>query len=158
MDGYWIVYGGLDSGRLQLGLNAIPLMYPHGIEVVYVPCIRDDGGRQHAGIREQTVIGARDFTAPLGPFFELAEFHAQNGGLHGLQAIVVACDDGPVLLLLSPIAEQAHGTRVFGIVCNGHAAFAGGAQVFRWIEAEAADVADGANAPAAILGSVRLRG
>ena len=49
---------------------------------------------------------------------------------------------GTITLLLAPVAQQRGGARIFGVVGDDHAAFAGRAEVLGWIKAEAADIAD----------------
>jgi len=112
---------------------------------------------------------ARDFGQELGvfggvlltgalPLRQVGELYAKNRGLYFVKATVEAGLAADVFGGLAVIAEGAEARGDVAGVGDGKTGVAVGAEIFRWIETEAADIAEGAGWPPFVRGADGLRG
>ena len=87
----------------------------------------------------------------------MAELHAQNRGLNFIEAAVPSRFGADIARCLSMIAQRAEARVEIGGVRDDHAAIAGRAQIFRWIEADARDVAKRTSSAALVTCADGLR-
>jgi len=118
---------------------------------------RRDKGSQSPLFKELAVaLGA--ILAAGSPRIEVGEFYTQNGGLQGIQPAIGTEDVVVVLLLAAMAAKHPEALRRGRVVGGNQATVACTAQVFRGEEAEASEIANGADEAIVVVGADGLRG
>ena len=87
---------------------------------------------------------------------QMRELHPQAGRLDRVHPVIETLDLVPVLLALAPVPQPACRLGQLRTVGDDRTALAAGAQVLAGVEAEAAEIADRADAAALVLGAMRL--
>src|SRR5690606_30290759 len=142
----------VSEGRLPFG----PVARADRVDVMNVAHVVRNLRPRHRAAREVLVVARRRPASRFGPRVELAQLHSQYGRLQLLEPIVEALEHVLVLPFGAPVAQHPDPSRVLEIVRGDHSALAAGAEVLARIEAEAAHVADAADASPLVLGAVRL--
>jgi len=130
------------------GVNVEDMFYPRGLE----------GGDDIFEASEELIIGGGVLASELGGVIEVGEFHVEDGGLDAIHAAVPA-DHGVVIFFdLAVIAEDADFFVEVGVIGEDCPGFAKGAEVFAWVEAEAAGIGEEAGFFSVVFGAVGLAG
>ena len=129
----------------------------HRVTVVDVADVRPGRGRRDAGGGQRPIVGGGDAAAGLRPRGQMTELDPQDGALQGLHPAVEPGVRRRAAVVAAPAPQRAHGPGVCVVVGDDHAALAVRPEVLGGVEAEAAEVAQAADPPSAVLGPVRLR-
>ena len=113
-------------------------------------------GIDDRAVVQEAVVEGGTGASGLGPALQVPELHAEDRALQALHPIIEPLQVVMVLLLGAPVAEHAEDAVVFGGARGHGPALAVGAEVLAGVEAEAGEVAEGADAAALILGAVGL--
>src|SRR5688572_23010388 len=97
-------------------------------------------------------------TPGVDPGVQIFQLDAENGALNRIHSVVERAYRMFVPLPLPPRAEQTHPVREGAVVGHRGTPFAIRAQIFRRVEAEAANISKRSHATAFVLGAVRLGG
>src|SRR5690606_38932350 len=116
------------------------------IDVIDVPALLPREGQLPPGPGQQFGIALRMRPARPRPAVEAAELHLEHGTLDRVHPVVVPAQDVVVLAVLAPVAEAPRRRGDRRVVRDQSTALAAGAETLAGIEAEAADMADGAGA------------
>src|SRR6185503_6036241 len=97
-------------------------------------------------------------TAILGPALDILHLNAEHRALNTFEPVVKAFEIVVISALSAPVAQYAQLACIVSVAGGHRATLAIRAQVLAWVKAEAAHVANAADAPPLVLGAMRLRG
>ena len=151
-----------DTQRFQVPQQGIATAVGHFHHVLIerVPHIRSHDGRGQEAIEpgrgQQFVVAPGRGLPAANPAFDVRQFHAQNGGVYGVQAGIPAKLSMVILWFHAVDAQAGDALGPVGIVGRDHAAVAEGAQRLGRVVAEAGQRPECTALLAAILRPERL--
>ncbi len=155
MHGEGVVNGGADAAGVEDLPHAVARGQPDDVKVV--DAARPVQRRLDAlNPAERRAVLVCDPPPRRVPSVEVPQLYPEDGRLHRIEAAVEADRSMLILFARAAVAQHRDPLGEIGPRRRHRPAVAGSAEVLGRIEAEAADIAEAAGAPAAIKGAVRL--
>lgn len=154
-----VVDTGLDSTLAQERLKRVAPFAAHYIQMKDMPRpIASSRQCKSVDTAERTAIGAGNCNTPFRPLVEVPKFDVENGRLQAVEPGIPALEFVIVFRFAPVIGDHSAALGQAGIVCEDGATVAIGTKIFPGVEAEAADIAERADALPANFRTMRLRG
>jgi hypothetical protein len=119
---------------------------------------RRDNAVTESGASKRGIVVGRVALPALGPAVQVFQLDAQHRRLQFVDPEIAADERMKILRLAAVHAQHPHVLGELRVIDRAQSRIAEGAEILARKEREAADVADRADAHAAVLGADRLRG